>query len=102
MIFSELDEEIDIEDELDEENQIRLDKELELFELMKELWAGTDDYKQERYDEEPVRQDSRLSTENKKILSKEEALRQIQLAKDRLNGITPSYQIKRRKEKMYV
>ena len=51
---------------------------------------------QERYDEEPVRQESRLSTENQKILSKEEALQQIQLAKDRLKAITPSYQIKRR------
>ncbi len=51
---------------------------------------------QERYGEEPVRQESRLSTENEKILSKEEALQQIQLAKDRLDAITPSYQIKRR------
>ena len=54
------------------------------------------DAEQERYDEEPVRQESRLSTENKKILSKEEALQQIQLAKDRLDAITPSYQIRRR------
>ncbi len=54
------------------------------------------DEEQERYDEEPVRQESRLSTENQKILSKEEALQQIQLAKDRLKAITPSYQIKRR------
>jgi len=51
---------------------------------------------EERYDEEPVRQESRLSTENKKILSKEEALQQIQLAKDRLAAIIPSYQIKKR------
>ena len=54
------------------------------------------DPEQERYDEEPVRQESRRSTENQKILSKEEALQQIQLAKDRLDAITPSYQIKRR------
>ena len=54
------------------------------------------DEEQEKYDEEPVRQEFRLSTENKKILSKEEALRQIQLAKHRLDSITPSYQIKRR------
>jgi len=51
---------------------------------------------QERYDEEPVGQAPRLSTENKKILSREEALQQIQLAKDKLDAITPSYQIKRR------
>ncbi len=54
---------------------------------------------QERYDEEPVGQTPRLSTENKKILSKEEALQQIQLAKDRLDAIIPSYQIKRRWQK---
>ncbi len=54
------------------------------------------DAEQERYDEESVRQESRLSTENKKILSKEEALQQIQLAKDRLDAIIPSYQIKSR------
>jgi len=54
------------------------------------------DREQERYDEEPVKQESRPSTENKKILSKEEALQQIQLAKDRLAAIIPSYQIKRR------
>lgn len=54
------------------------------------------DREQERYDEEPVRQESRLPTENKKFLSKEEALQQIQLAKDRLAVITPIYQIKRR------
>ena len=57
------------------------------------------DAEQERYDEEPVRQESRLSTENKKILSKEEALQQIQLAKDKLDAIIPSYQIKRRWQK---
>jgi len=39
---------------------------------------------------------SRPSTENKKISSREEALQQIQLAKHRLDAITPSYQIKRR------
>ncbi|MBA7644614.1 hypothetical protein ES703_52358 [subsurface metagenome] len=54
------------------------------------------DPEQERYDEEPVGQAPRLSTESKKILSREEALQQIQLAKDRLDAITPSYQIKRR------
>ena len=54
---------------------------------------------QEGYDEEPVEQESRLSTGNKKILSKEEALQQIQLAKDRLGAITPSYQIKSRWQK---
>ena len=47
-------------------------------------------------DEEPVGQAPHLSTENKKILSREEALQQIQLAKDRLDAITPSYQIKKR------
>ena len=57
------------------------------------------DAERERYDEEPVGQASRLSTENKKILSSEEALQQIQLAKDRLDAITPSYQIKRRWQK---
>ena len=57
------------------------------------------DEEQERYDEEPAGQAPRLSTENKKILSKEEALQQIQLAKDRLDAITPSYQIKRRWQK---
>ncbi len=51
---------------------------------------------EERYDEEPAGQAPRLSTENKKFLSKEEALQQIQLAKDRLDAIIPSYQIKRR------
>ena len=54
------------------------------------------DPEQERYDEEPVGQAPHLSTENVKILSREEALQQIQLAKDRLDTITPSYQIKRR------
>ena len=49
-----------------------------------------------QYDEEPVGQAPRLSTENKKTLSKEEALQQIQLAKDRLAAIAPIYQIKRR------
>jgi len=51
---------------------------------------------QERYDEEPIRQAPHLSTENKKILSREEALQQIQLAKHKLEAIIPSYQIKRR------
>jgi hypothetical protein len=51
---------------------------------------------EERYDEEPVGQAPHLSTENVKILSREEALQQIQLAKDRLDAITPSYQLKRR------
>jgi len=54
---------------------------------------------QERYDEEPAEQAPRLSTENKIILSREEALQQIRLAKDRLDAITPSYQIKRRWQK---
>jgi len=54
---------------------------------------------QERYDEEPVRQESRLSTENKRFSSKEEALQQIQLAKRRLDVIIPSYQIKSRWQK---
>jgi len=54
------------------------------------------DPEQERYDEEPVGQAPHLSTENVKILSREEALQQIQLAKDRLDAIIPSYQIKRR------
>ena len=49
------------------------------------------DPEQERYDEEPVGQAPLLSTENKKISSREEALQQIQLAKDRLAAITPSY-----------
>jgi len=57
------------------------------------------DAEQERYDEEPVRQAPRLSTENKKILSREEALQQIQLARDRLDAIIPGYQIKRRWQK---
>ncbi len=63
---------------------------------LKNDYQGVEPAEQERYDEEPVRQESRLSTENKKILSKEEALQQIQLAKDRLDAIIPSYQIKRR------
>ena len=54
---------------------------------------------QGRYDEEPVRQESRLSTENKRFSSKEEALQQIQLAKRRLDAIIPSYQIKSRWQK---
>ena len=54
------------------------------------------DPEQERYDEEPVGQAPHLSTENVKISSREEALQQIQLAKDRLDAITPSYQIRRR------
>jgi len=54
------------------------------------------DEEQEKYDEKPAGQAPHLSTENVKILSREEALQQIQLAKDRLDTITPSYQIKRR------
>ena len=54
---------------------------------------------QEEYDEEPVEQESHLLTENKKFLSKEEALQQIQLAKRRLDAIIPSYQIKSRWQK---
>jgi len=54
------------------------------------------DPEQEGYDEEPVGQAPHLPTENVKISSREEALQQIQLAKDRLDTITPSYQIKRR------
>ncbi|MHC2994888.1 MAG: helix-turn-helix domain-containing protein [Candidatus Atribacteria bacterium] len=38
-------------------------------------------------------QASRPSTENKKILSREEALKQIRLARQRLAAITPSYQM---------
>jgi len=83
------------------------------------------DREQERYDEEPAEksEDDKCrgtmyralnesgqidpsstktkinSGDNKKILSKEEALQQIQLAKDRLDAITPSYQIKRRWQK---
>ena len=64
--------------------------------LMAALKNNYQDEEQERYDKEPVGQALRLSTENKKILSREEALQQIQLAKDRLDAITPSYQIKRR------
>ena len=54
---------------------------------------------QERYDEEPVGQAPHLSTENVKISSREEALQQIQLAKDKLDAIIPSYQIKKRWQK---
>ncbi len=54
------------------------------------------DAEQERYDEESVEQAPHLPAENRKISSREEALQQIQLAKDRLAAITPSYQIKRR------
>jgi len=54
------------------------------------------DEEQERDDEEPLGQALYLSTENKKILSREEALQQIQLAKHKLDVITPSYQIKRK------
>ncbi len=57
------------------------------------------DEEQERYDEESIKQESRLPTENKEISSKEEALQQIQLAKDRLKAITPGYQIKKRWQK---
>ena len=44
-------------------------------------------------------QASRLSTENKKILSREEALKQIHLAKQRLAAIIPSYQMEGRLQK---
>jgi len=54
---------------------------------------------QEGFDEEPVGQSPHLPTENVKISSREEALQQIQLAKDRLDAITPSYQIRRRWQK---
>ena len=64
--------------------------------LMAALKNNYQDVEQERYDEEPVRQAPHLSTENKKILSREEALQQIQLAKHKLEAIIPSYQIKRR------
>ena len=50
-----------------------------------------------------VGQASRLSTENNKILSRDEALKQIRLARQRLAAITPVIQWredgKRRKEK---
>jgi len=62
--------------------------------LMAALQNDYQDKEQERYDEEPVRQESRRSTENQKFLSREEALQQIQLAKDRLAAIIPSYKIK--------
>jgi len=87
--------------------------------------ALKNDYKdaeQERYDEEPIEKSENdkcrgtmhralnesgqinpSSTEtktnsgdNKKISSREEALKQIQLAKDKLAATTPSYQIKKR------
>jgi len=64
--------------------------------LMAALKNDYQDVEQERYDEEPVRQAPHLSTEKKKILSREEALQQIQLAKHKLEAIIPSYQIKRR------
>ena len=59
--------------------------------LMAALKNDYQDEEKERCEVEPVRQASRLSTENVKILSREEALQQIQLAKDRLDTITPSY-----------
>jgi len=77
------------------------------------LWTALkNDYQgaeQERYDEEPAEksEDDKCrgtmhralneseQIDNKKILSREEALQQIQLAKDKLAAITPSYQIKR-------
>jgi len=64
--------------------------------LMAALKNDYQDPEQERYDEEPVGQAPHLSTENVKISSREEALQQIQLAKDRLDAITPIYQIRRR------
>ena len=44
-------------------------------------------------------QASHPSTENKKILSREEALKQIRLARHRLDAITPSYQMEGRWQK---
>ena len=64
--------------------------------LMAALKNDYQDPEQEGYDEEPVRQAPRPSTENKRILSREEALQQIKLAKDKLAAIIPSYQVKRR------
>jgi hypothetical protein len=64
--------------------------------LMAALKNDYQDPDQERYDEKPIRQAPHLSTEKKKILSREEALQQIQLAKHKLEAIIPSYQIKRR------
>ena len=44
-------------------------------------------------------QASRPSTENNKILSREEALKQIRLARKRLAAITPSYQMEEKWQK---
>ena len=63
---------------------------------LKNNYQDVENVEEERYDEEPVRQAPHLSTEKKKILSREEALQQIQLAKHKLEAIIPSYQIKRR------
>jgi DNA-binding transcriptional regulator YhcF (GntR family) len=91
-----------IEKILKEYSTKKIDKKLDLLMERKNIknpagWlraALKNDYQdaeQERYDEEPVEQAPRLSAENKKISSREEALQQIQLVKDRLAAITPSY-----------
>jgi len=96
-----------IEQLLKEYSVEKIEKKLELLMERRNIqnpagWLSTalkNDYQdpeQERYDEEPVGQAPRLSTESKKISSREEALQQIQLAKDRLDAITPSYQIRGR------
>ncbi len=96
-----------IEKILKEHSTKKIDEKLDLLLIKRNIKSPTgwlsaalkndyQDEEEERYDEEPVGQESRRSTENKKILSKEEALQQIQLAKDRLAAITPSYQIKGR------
>ena len=91
-----------IEKILKEYSAKKIDKKLDLLMERKNIknpagWLRTalkndyQDREQERYDEEPVEQAPRLSAENKKISSREEALQQIQLVKDRLAAITPSY-----------
>ncbi len=96
-----------IEKILKEHSTKKIDEKLDLLLIKRNIKSPTgwlsaalkndyQDEEEERYDEEPVGQESRRSTENKKILSKEEALQQIQLAKDRLAANTPSYQIKGR------
>ena len=52
--------------------------------LMAALKNDYQDVEQERYDEEPVRQASRPSQDNKIILSKEEAIRRFQLLRHKL------------------
>ena len=99
-----------IEQLLKDYPQRKIEKKLDLLKERRNIkspagWlrsALKNDYQGEeqgRYDEEPVRQESRLSTENKRFSSKEEALQQIQLAKRRLDAIIPSYQIKSRWQK---